>query len=197
MGALINMTGQKFAKLTVLAMLPNWRCLCLCECGTEFDTQSYNLRKGLTKSCGCLRLTGDARRTHGESAKGKWTAEYRTWVNINTRCHNPKATRYENWGGRGIKVCDEWRKDFQAFLNHMGRRPSSEHSIDRIDNSGNYEPGNVRWATRSEQARNTRPHKKGYKKRARNSQGCPTSVTAPDSNGRPDELGQNPECIAS
>ncbi len=80
--------------------------------------------------------------------------EYQVWRNILIRCFNPKARMYPRYGGRGITICDEWRNSFQAFFDHVGRRPSNKHSIDRIDNNGNYEPGNVRWVERKQQQQN-------------------------------------------
>ena len=90
---------------------------------------------------------------HGEAAA---TAEYQAWVDMKTRCVNPDSPSYAGYGGRGIVVCGEWLNDYAAFLAHVGRRPSRQHSIDRIDNNRGYEPGNVRWATKREQTRNLR-----------------------------------------
>ena len=89
------------------------------------------------------------------------TPEYRTWAGMKNRCLNPNNPRYKSYGGRGISVCSEWIESFSAFLSHVGLKPSPLHSIDRINNDGNYEPGNVRWATAKEQARNTRVYGKG------------------------------------
>jgi hypothetical protein len=97
--------------------------------------------------------------THGHAASGR-TPEYNAWVSLNQRCKNPKNPRWKDYGGRGVTVCARWRDSFEAFLADMGPRPSSEHSIDRINNDGNYEPGNVRWATRAEQYANRRPASK-------------------------------------
>jgi hypothetical protein len=92
--------------------------------------------------------------------------EYRTWDNMKGRCYNEKATGYENYGGRGIKVCSRWRNSFRNFLEDMGPRPSDKHSIDRFpDKDGDYKPGNCRWATRSEQASNLRPYEKKRSKK--------------------------------
>jgi hypothetical protein len=95
-------------------------------------------------------------KTHGESTKGNESKEFRAWVYMIARCTNPKTKLWHRYGGRGIKVATIWLDDFRAFLANVGRAPSSEHSLDRINNDGNYEPGNVRWATKIEQANNTK-----------------------------------------
>lgn len=120
---------------------------CRCECGTERDVFIGALRTGQSVSCGCHQ-----HRTHGMSA----SPEHRLWRAIIQRCHNPRNTEYRNYGGRGIRVCDEWRNSFERFFADVGPKPSPELTFDRINNDGNYEPGNVRWATRTEQMRNTR-----------------------------------------
>lgn len=159
---MIDVTGKTFGKLTIRKMLPGSLCESDCECGTtEFVTESYSVRKGLTTSCGChvreLLTSGKARRTHGEASTAGWTPEYRAWVNMNSRCYIPSVTRFKNWGGRGIRVFDGWRHHYPAFLAHVGRRPSPIHSLDRYpDPDGHYEPGNVRWATPEQQAANKR-----------------------------------------
>ena len=94
--------------------------------------------------------------THGNAKKQSQSAEYKTWAGIKDRCLNPSAHKYQDYGGRGITIFAEWRGSFQSFLAYVGKRPSSRHSIDRIKNEGNYEPGNVRWATRVEQQANRR-----------------------------------------
>ncbi len=93
---------------------------------------------------------------HGENLRGKMTPEYRAWQSMKQRCSNPRHRGYKNYGGRGIAVARVWLDSFQTFLASIGRRPTTGHSIDRIDNDGNYEPGNVRWATRSQQRQNMR-----------------------------------------
>ena len=125
-----------------------------CECGTEKELEMSRVRTGKTLSCGCYHAEKMAllRTTHGNTGGD----EYNTWSHMIQRCHNPKNTAYERYGGRGVSVCDEWRKDFAAFLQHVGKRPSKLHSIDRINNDVGYCPGNVRWATAKEQSRNKR-----------------------------------------
>jgi hypothetical protein len=99
--------------------------------------------------------------------------EYRAWKNMKNRCYYKGYPGYKNWGGRGITICDEWLHDFKAFYNYIGDRPTIKHSIDRIDNDGNYEPGNIRWSTSHEQLINKRPysnsgHKYIYKIKLKN-----------------------------
>lgn len=112
--------------------------------------------------CTCLRHSPEvqARKSarmarHGDARRGKRTPEYRAWYSVHQRCSNPKVYRYDRYGGRGIGVCERWQ-EFENFLADMGRRPGPGYSIDRVDNDGDYEPGNCRWATRVEQVRTTR-----------------------------------------
>ena len=93
---------------------------------------------------------------HGEARNGKWTPEYRAWLGMKGRCHTPTNPKFRDYGARGICVCDEWMNNYQSFLSHVGRRPSSSHSLGRIDNDRGYEPGNVRWETAQQQSRNRR-----------------------------------------
>ena len=147
--------GQNFGKWTVLRLNPKRdkqgarQYDVKCECGTEKLVRGYALRYGNSSSCGCVatkRVT-----THGMSG----IPEYQTWEDIKKRCGNKKHKDYKIYGGRGIRVCDEWKHDFMAFYNHIGPKPSSKHSIDRIDSDGHYAPGNVKWSTATEQANNT------------------------------------------
>lgn len=140
------------------------RIRCRCDCGDERSYVLANIKRGASKSCGCLTREINRSRflTHGESRNkrtGGISAEYRVWLHINGRCHTPSDTGYHNYGGRGIAVCPEWRDSYERFLADMGRRPSDEHQIDRIDNDGNYEPGNCRWVTFDVQCRNKRTNR--------------------------------------
>lgn len=163
----VNREGQVFGRLTVIDRAPDIRSSvgkarvawnCKCECGNHAVVRSEHLVGNRVNSCGCIRKEKVAalKYKHGESRKGKWSLEFRAWCAAKERCYNVNMEHYENYGGRGIKMCDEWKNDFSAFLSHIGRKPRRGMSLDRIDVNGNYEPGNVRWATASEQRLNQR-----------------------------------------
>lgn len=154
--------GKKFNQLKItgyagLTSSKNRLFVVLCDCGKKCAARDSDLKLGHKKSCGCLlqKVTAARSTKHGSAKRGGRTPEYKTWAGIIKRCCDEKSTRYSLYGGRGITICDEWRHDFTAFLAHVGTKPSSDYSLDRIDNDGNYEPGNVRWVTQRDQVRNT------------------------------------------
>jgi hypothetical protein len=126
---------------------------CVCDCGALSNVSSGNLVTGKVASCGCSKSNGNP--THGHNRRGRRSTEYVIWASMLDRCRRPAAQKWADYGGRGIGVCERWNS-FENFLADMGPRPSAQHSIDRRNNDGNYEPGNCRWATRAEQMRNRR-----------------------------------------
>lgn len=159
----VDHSGKRFGHLTAIKcdyrikLKDGWRdfWLCRCDCGKESTVMTFSLVNGSSKSCGCFGK--EVRRTACTIHGGIHKIEYGNWRGMLDRCYNKNKTGYQDYGGRGIAVCDRWRHSFQNFFADMGERPSKRHSIDRFpDKNGNYEPSNCRWATPKEQQNNTR-----------------------------------------
>jgi hypothetical protein len=165
-------TGEKYHYWNVLNSQERrgkkYFILCKCNCGTIKFVEKCGLKKGKSKSCGCFKKEiliqnfsgkNNPQYTHGQSLRKSWTKEYRCWVDIKTRCYNDNRRGYENYGGRGIKMCETWLNDFEHFFADMGKAPSPKHELDRIDVNGNYEKNNCRWITHSQNCLNTTKNK--------------------------------------
>jgi hypothetical protein len=162
MTAKSEIAGRRFGKLVAIEEVAtrlvkgrSYRYFrCRCDCGSEKEILGWHLSSGHTISCGCANR-GNTRHLDYNSP------EYISWCSMKTRCNNAAASNYSYYGGRGIKICERW-EDYTSFLADMGRKPSPSHTLDRIDNSGDYTPGNCRWATKTEQSRNQRPKRKRH-----------------------------------
>ena len=154
----MHLIGQRFGRLRVTGVAgkrrKSWIWTCECDCGGTTVSETYRLRSGIHQSCGCLRVEVTRKRntTHGL----RHTPEYYVWCNMRKRCSDPKDRYFHVYGGLGIKVCDEWRNSFEAFIEDMGYRPSPRHTLDRRNTLLGYSPENCRWATQKEQQNNRR-----------------------------------------
>lgn len=167
MGKRLDLTGIRFDRLLVVEFVglsrhekSLWRATC--DCGKTTIVVGGQLSSGRTKSCGCLQreVVSVANFKHGSAFRERRTPENRIWNHMIGRCTNRNDAAWEDYGGRGIKVCDRWRESFANFLADMGPRTSPRHSIDRIDNDGDYEPNNCRWATKHQQMQNIRSNRR-------------------------------------
>lgn len=158
-----DIVGKSFGRLTVISQHGKdskhktmW--LCVCECGVTKVIRGQSIVDGVVVSCGCYNkdVLIERQTKHGHNPAIRKSRTYQSWANMIQRCTNPNNTNWGNYGERGITVCKRWRLSFVNFLKDMGLRPKGT-SIDRIDVNGNYEPGNCRWATKSEQGFNKRP----------------------------------------
>jgi hypothetical protein len=159
----MDLVGKRFGRLVVIDVadvdLPKrlaWNVVC--DCGNKRVVNGRDLITRNTSSCGCLRVDTSraSMTTHGAASLRPYTAEYRAWMAMKTRCLNRNTKAFKDYGGRGITICPRWLDSFENFLADMGKRPDGL-SLDRMNNDGNYEPGNCRWATRREQRLNCRP----------------------------------------
>lgn len=161
-----NLTGRRFGQLVVVGLSHTnrvgayWNCIC--DCGASPVVRANSLRKAKTISCGCVgKRRGAANLLRAVTKHGmRLTAEYRAWCKAKERCYDMRNKRWADYGGRGIKMHASWLHDFKSFFDHIGPKPSTEMSIDRINVNGHYEPGNVRWADKTTQRINQRPRKR-------------------------------------
>ena len=163
-----DLSGRRFGYLVAISPISvkgrGLKWLCKCDCGKEHCVDSYHLTHGNIKSCGCLQRKMASKKNVRHGLVG--TTIYNEWASMKQRCNNPNSFAYKYYGARGIKVCDEWNKSFESYYDYVSKLPkygTPTYTLDRINNDGNYEPGNVRWASKSEQCFNRR----GWKQQRR------------------------------
>lgn len=157
MPVVVDHSGKRFGRMLLLRRIEckgPAKYLCLCDCGKKKICRYDHMHYGKIVSCRCFQE--ETISTHGETTNGKPSPELKCWYGMKDRCFNPRSDSYKNYGGRGITVDVKWVSSYERFLTDMGRRPGKGFSIDRINNDGNYEPGNCRWATTKQQAANQR-----------------------------------------
>ena len=157
----IDLTGMKFGNWNALAYVGKGKYQCVCVCGVKRNVIGNSLTTGISKSCGCVfseKRSENAKRLFTKHGMYK-SRMYFIWQGVKNRCLNPNEPGYVDYGKRGIGVCDRWKNSFELFFQDMGKPPTEKHSINRIDNDGDYEPGNCNWATPIEQANNTRSNR--------------------------------------
>lgn len=154
----IDLTGRMFGRWIVVSYAgkrgknSHWNCRC--ECGNDGVVHAGNLTSGKSACCGCVQYEKLTKRNTKHGLSGH--PLYGVWTQMKARCQWSSHPQFRDWGGRGIKVCDRWNESFEAFLADVGERPTPRSEIDRINNDGDYEPGNVRWSERQAQMRNMR-----------------------------------------
>ena len=155
-GVLVNRTDST----SPTGLRREYASWCICECGTLDVVKNHELRSAKSNSCGCLQKekTSEARRTHGMSK----SPEYKVWRGMLGRCGNPNHVDYPTYGGRGVVVCERWKESFEAFIEDMGRRPTDNHTIERVDVYAGYSPDNCIWLEREKQASNKRKERRKH-----------------------------------